>query len=187
MSCGVAGFTNRPSQKANKARPYLLQGSKHTDHSGGAERTLWASRSDLTRSVEDRDVNVGSAEIGPLRTGLPAVEVISVWRRGHSTVSVGKPRTWSPDQWEGPQLMVEADRTEECPGDVWTLSIYLLVLHSIENLLNRINQTIKGKPVALSGARRVWARGMGKHAYREVRRCALFLLHGEGDGETRLS
>ena len=45
------------------------------------------------------------------------------------------------------------------------------------NSLNRVNQTVNGKPVALKGARWVWVRGMGKHTYREVRRCALSLLH----------
>jgi hypothetical protein len=56
-------------------------------------------------------VNVGSAETRPLGTGLPAVEVVSAWRRGHTTVSVGKPRARSGnelDHREGPQLTVEA-------------------------------------------------------------------------------
>jgi hypothetical protein len=56
-------------------------------------------------------VNVGSAEIRPLGTGLPAVEVVSAWRRGRSTVSAGEPRTRSGDEpghREGPQLTVEA-------------------------------------------------------------------------------
>jgi hypothetical protein len=50
-------------------------------------------------------------------------------------------------------------------------------MNTEHNLPNKVNETIKGKPIALKGARRVWARRMGKHAYREVRRCPLFLLH----------
>ena len=56
-------------------------------------------------------MNVGSAGTRPLGTGLPAVEVVSAWRRGRSTVSAGEPRTRSGDEpghREGPQLMVEA-------------------------------------------------------------------------------
>ena len=56
-------------------------------------------------------MNVGSAETRPLRTGLPAVEVVSAWRRGRSTVNVGELRTRSDDEpghREGPQLTVEA-------------------------------------------------------------------------------
>jgi len=44
--------------------------------------------------------------------------VVSVWRRGRSTVSVEKPRTRSTDYREGPQLMVEAGGLEECSGEV---------------------------------------------------------------------
>ena len=47
---------------------------------------------------------------------------------------------------------------------------------------HRVNETVKGEPVAFNGARRVRARGMGKHAYREVRRCALSLLHEAAAG-----
>jgi hypothetical protein len=56
-------------------------------------------------------VNVGSAGTRPLGTGLPAVEVVSAWRRGRSTVSAGEPRTRSgdePSHRESPQLTVEA-------------------------------------------------------------------------------
>jgi hypothetical protein len=63
--------------KGQSARPFLLMGYKHTGHNGGAERTRRAFRSGLTRSVKDSYVNVGSAETRPLRTGLPAVEVVS--------------------------------------------------------------------------------------------------------------
>jgi hypothetical protein len=68
-------------------------------------------------------MNVGSVETGLLKTGLPAVDEVSTWRRGRSTGRVGKPRTRSNDQREGPQLTVEAGELEESPGDVWTLSI----------------------------------------------------------------
>jgi hypothetical protein len=97
--------------KGQQAKPFLLAGCKHTGHGGGAESTLWASRSSLTRSVEDSHVNVGSAETCPLRTGLPAVEAVSAWRRGCSTLSVGELRTRLGEKLshrEGPQLTVEA-------------------------------------------------------------------------------
>ena len=66
-------------------------------------------------------MNVGSTETGPVRTGLPAVEAVSGWRRGRSTVRVVKPRTRLKDHREGPQLMVEA-------GQGWNvLETYTLI------------------------------------------------------------
>ncbi len=64
-------------------------------------------------------MNVGSVVARLGKTGLPAVEVVTTWRRGRSTGSVGKPRTrlvlgsqTNPNEpgsrREGPQLMVEA-------------------------------------------------------------------------------
>jgi hypothetical protein len=70
--------------------------------------------------AEDRRVNVGSVIEGSLqKTGPPAADDLNTWRRGRSTASVGKPRTSGRPPVDGRSMSV----LEECPVEVWTLSI----------------------------------------------------------------
>ena len=130
-------------------------------------------------------MNVGSAGTRPLGTGLPAVEVVSAWRRGRSTGSVGKPRTRSGDEpghREGPQLTVEAVEQRnvlEMYGRYQpTHRRFTLLAKSV----NRANQAVNGEPVASKGCTAGSERGMGKHAGRKAGRCALSLLYGVAAG-----
>jgi hypothetical protein len=109
-------------------------------------------------------VNVGSAETRPLGTGLPAVEVVSAWRRGRSSVSVGKPRT----RPEMNQVVAKAPswRSKQVSGGMsWicmdAISLTRCCFASRANLPNRADQAVNGEPVAFSGARRVRRGGWG--------------------------
>jgi len=103
-------------------------------------------------------VNVGSAEIRPLGTGPPAVEVVSAWRRGRSSVSVGKPRT----RLETIQAIAKAPswRSKQAGGGMsWicmdAISLTRCCFASRAKLPNKANQAVNGEPVAFKGARRV--------------------------------
>jgi hypothetical protein len=135
-------------------------------------------------------VNVGSAETRPLGTGPPAVEVVSAWRRGRSSVSVGKPRT----RLEMIQAVAKAPswRSKQASrGMSWicmdAISLSRCCFASRANLPNRANQAVNGKPVAFNEARRVWGEGWGNTPVESQEGAPCLYSTQWRDGETHWS